>query len=407
MIYDSDLRFLCDTLKKARIQVRVISPDKFSQALAERGVESSLGHKPEVEAYARLLASPVNSKTIYNATDPYGLRYIYFSLPSEMGENILLIGPYLLETVRDEWLLSIGEACAIAPSKQKYLKEYFSAIPVIENGNIAFAMIYTFCEHLWQTPSFTVTDINATRAGELTPLKESVMSDGTEEVIINIKAMEQRYAFENELIDAVALGQLHKQNQLVSAFNDAAFEARMPDRLRNAKNYGIIMNTLLRKAAERGGVHPIDIDKVSSEIAVRIERMSDVSDNRELMLDIFRTYCRLVHQHSVKNYSPVVQKTIILIDSDLSADLSLSALARTQNISPGYLCTVFKNETGKNISEYVRERRIAYATHMLKTTNLQIQTVALHCGIVDMQYFSKIFKRIVGMTPREYRESQK
>jgi YesN/AraC family two-component response regulator len=167
------------------------------------------------------------------------------------------------------------------------------------------------------------------------------------------------------------------------------------------------MNTLSRKAAENGGVHPVYLDKISSDFAIKIEQMNSVAEARELMHDMFRSYCRLVRRHSLKNYSLVVQKTILLIDSDLAANLSLSTLAENQSVSPGYLSTIFRKETGKTVSAYIREKRIKHATHLLTTTKLQIQTIALHCGIMDMQYFSKIFKKQTGKTPKEYRESIK
>ncbi|MBO5899054.1 MAG: helix-turn-helix transcriptional regulator, partial [Clostridia bacterium] len=66
-----------------------------------------------------------------------------------------------------------------------------------------------------------------------------------------------------------------------------------------------------------------------------------------------------------------------------------------------------KRETGKTLSEYTREKRIQHAAHLLATTQLQIQTVALHCGMMDVQYFSKVFKRELGLTPSEYRQSLK
>ena len=122
---------------------------------------------------------------------------------------------------------------------------------------------------------------------------------------------------------------------------------------------------------------------------------------------MFRSYCRLVRRHSLKNYSLIVQKTILLIDSDLAADLSLSTLAESQSVSPGYLSTIFRRETGKTVSGYIRDKRIKHAMHLLGTTKLQIQTVALHCGIMDMQYFSKIFKKHTVKTPKEYREQAK
>ena len=165
------------------------------------------------------------------------------------------------------------------------------------------------------------------------------------------------------------------------------------------------MNTLLRKAAEQGGVHPLYIDRLSSKFATKIELSADIKAIPELMREMFTSYCRLVRKHSTKQYSPVVKRTILMIDSDISAELSLRTLAQKQGITSGYLATVFKKETKKTVSEYIRERRINHALHLLNTTNLQIQTIAMHCGIMDVQYFSKVFKRQIGKTPKEYRDA--
>ena len=97
----------------------------------------------------------------------------------------------------------------------------------------------------------------------------------------------------------------------------------------------------------------------------------------------------------------------MLIEKDLAADLSPHLLAENQNVSLGYLSTVFRKETGKTLSEYIREKRIKHAAHLLRTTHLQIQTVALHCGIMDVQYFSKTFKKYMGVTPTSLREAIK
>jgi AraC-like DNA-binding protein len=165
------------------------------------------------------------------------------------------------------------------------------------------------------------------------------------------------------------------------------------------------MNTLLRKAAEQGGVHPLQLDRTSSDFASRIENMSSLAKTATLMSDMFHTYCRLVRDYSLARFSTIVKQTILLIDTDLSADLAPSRLATSQGVSLGYLCAVFKRETGKTLSEYIRERRMEYAAYLLSTTELQIQTIALHCGIMDVQYFSKLFKRQLGLSPTEYIKS--
>ena len=165
------------------------------------------------------------------------------------------------------------------------------------------------------------------------------------------------------------------------------------------------MNTLLRKAAENGGVHPIYIDSVSSSYAKRIEELPSVEHIGKFMVEIFRAYSNLVKNHSISKYSPAVQKTIITVDADLTADLSLKAMSKLNNVSAGYLSSLFKKETGQTLTEFVNRRRIKMAKKLLKTTNLQVQTIAQHCGILDLQYFTKLFKKYEGITPKEYRAS--
>lgn len=404
MLYDSELRFVCDTCRRSHIGARIIVAADFAEALFSSGIEAALGADFKEDVYSSLIASPLQSTTMYKIKDAFGLRYIYFLLPGHREQTLLLVGPYISEAPASDWILKKLELYGISPTKERWMREYFASIPVISETSRTLDMIDTLCERIWQSPSFTVIDMDTQDAPtRLTPRssEESNLND----TMISIKAIEKRYQFENELIDAVALGQVHKLGQLVAGFNEDSFEVRTSDRLRNLKNYGIIMNTLLRKAAERGGVHPIHIDRVSGEIAKRIERTSSLSDMSSLMAEVFHTYCQLVRDHSISHLCAVVQKAVILIDQDLSADLSLSAIAKCLNVSSGYLSSVFKREMGKTLSQYVREVRVEYAKHLLKSTDLQIQTVALHCGIVDVQYFTKLFKKEASMTPKEYRET--
>ena len=64
-------------------------------------------------------------------------------------------------------------------------------------------------------------------------------------------------------------------------------------------------------------------------------------------------------------------------------------------------------ETGQTITSYINYKRVLHAMHLLSSTNLQVQTIALHCGIMDVQYFSKIFKKQVGISPLKYRKASR
>lgn len=404
MFYENELRFLRDIFKKCRVNTFVGDKGEII-AKTDIGLKSIFGKSRSNEFLVRLFSERLETNTIYRLTDGLGLCYSYLLLTPYEKNTVLFIGPYLKSVPTKAYMLEIGEGNGISPKRQRYLEEYYESIPVLTEGNYLFTMLTTFCERIWNMPSFSIIEVDNKYQAPVLAVSESLKSDDFDDILMNIKAMEKRYDFENEMIQAVSLGQLHKENQLLTAFSSQAFEKRLADPLRNAQNYDIIMNTLLRKAAEKGGVHPVYIDRVSSEFAAKIERLASLSENATLMREMFRSYCRLVRKHTMKHLSIVVQKAILLIDSDLSANLSLKSLAENQNVSLCYLSTIFKKETGKTISEYIRERRMEHAKYLLGTTQLQIQTIALHCGIVDVHYFSKIFKRQTGKTPKEYRET--
>ena len=193
-------------------------------------------------------------------------------------------------------------------------------------------------------------------------------------------------------------------------FNQIDFrsaEQRLADPVRNAKNYAIILNTLLRKATEEGGVNPIHIDKISSTFAKKIELQTSEKGISQLFKEMVRKYALTVKNHSLKGYSKMVRRVMIQVDTDLASDLSLSSQASLLNVNPNYLSTVFKKETGHTLTEYVTGKRIEHAVFLLNSTNMQIQTIAQYCGIPDICYFTKTFKKYIGKSPTEYRNEIK
>lgn len=403
MPYEQELSFLQDTFQKSHVRLaRIAEADFYAMQEIHPLLNETLA--PSVAA-RRLFPNDLFPWTMYKQTDVYRRAWVYLLLPENGGQDVLLMGPYLSSPITEEEMLEMSEENGLSPQMQRTVREYYTSLPVLRDTNLLFVMLETFCERIWNRPSFAVVDVNREHHVPVSLLSEAPRTDSFDDHLANMKVLEKRYEFENEMIRAVTLGQIHKEKQFLPGFEAMQLEMRSASPLRSAKNYSIIMNTLLRKAAENGGVHPVYLDRISSDFARKIEEISVLSGFPTLMNEMFRSYCRLVRKHSIRRYSPAVQKAILLIDSDLSAPLTLSTLAAAQGLSEGYLATVFKKETGKTVSEYVREKRMKHAAHLLTTTRLQIQTVALHCGIMDVQYFSKLFKKHTGKTPKEYRET--
>ncbi len=88
-------------------------------------------------------------------------------------------------------------------------------------------------------------------------------------------------------------------------------------------------------------------------------------------------------------------------------DFSLERLGSELKYNKKYLSTLFKRHVGVGIVEYLHSVRIQHACTMLKQGFSSVGDVALRCGYPDAQYFSKVFKRRMGMSPRAYMEASK
>ncbi len=106
-------------------------------------------------------------------------------------------------------------------------------------------------------------------------------------------------------------------------------------------------------------------------------------------------------------YSKSTRTVIRLIhDQYMNPDLSTKVLADQVYLTNSYLSGLFKKETGTNISQFIRSYRIEMAKEMLRETRLQLWEVAERVGYPDSNYFAKIFRKVVGSSPSDFRERQ-
>ena len=402
LLYQNDLKFLLDVFEKRGIAVNIAAADTPLAKLLNYGSEQLFSIVESNDKRLFEYVEELEENTLYKVKGKFGVEYMYLCLPG-MQDKILMIGPYTKKQHSYQTALELAEKYRIEPRYQKLFQDYLISLPVLDERGGLHLVLETFCDHVFGVGNYRVSDIDRSYDDPLSFINSSTDENDGKSKLAGMKLMEKRYSFENDLMRYVSEGQTAKVEMLFAGFSPEYFEKRIADSLRNFKNYCIITNTLLRKAAENGGVHPVNIDKTSTAFAIKIEQCSGMTECASLMKEMFTSYCKLVNKFSTRELSPIVQKAVLLIDSDLSADLTLAGLAAATNVSAGYLSTIFRRETGKTVTDYIIEKRIKHAAYLLETTHLQIQTVALNCGIIDVQYFSKIFKRKMGKTPREYR----
>ena len=88
-------------------------------------------------------------------------------------------------------------------------------------------------------------------------------------------------------------------------------------------------------------------------------------------------------------------------------DLSVTDIATHFNMSTSYFAHFFKQYAQKSVIEYINEIRITHAKNFLEKEETPISEIALRVGFSDVNYFSRKFKAITGMTPTEYKKSLK
>ena len=93
------------------------------------------------------------------------------------------------------------------------------------------------------------------------------------------------------------------------------------------------------------------------------------------------------------------------INDNISTDLSVPRICSEFHLSHSEVYSIFKRYFGTNPAEYIKARRLGKACELLEKTDMQINKVGAECGFPDYNYFSKVFKRAVGISPRAYRKN--
>ena len=86
-------------------------------------------------------------------------------------------------------------------------------------------------------------------------------------------------------------------------------------------------------------------------------------------------------------------------------DINLETIANIVHLNPSYFSSIFKKEVGVSFSNYLNKIRIEQSKLLLKNTDSSIVEIALEVGFEDQSYFSKVFKNLTKMTPKQYRQN--
>ncbi len=150
--------------------------------------------------------------------------------------------------------------------------------------------------------------------------------------------------------------------------------------------------------------YPIDMGLLESAFADRRYFSDDYIDSAAQIMKVIASYVCISHMAVLKRDSLPLQIDRYL-QSHLEADLDCAALCERFELSRTKLYQLSLENFGTGITDYIRDLRLKKARELLETTNMPVREVAARVGIGDYNYFTKLFKNVTGLTPRDYRKS--
>ncbi|WP_043932015.1 helix-turn-helix domain-containing protein [Bacillus sp. EB01] len=339
----------------------------------------------------------------YLYINTYGLEYVATGVWREKTfRGYLIIGPFLssmsvIQTIKD----SIAKN-KLPISERKQLEQYYQSLPVLSEAEYTHLgeLIVNLCGQGIKS-AHKMSSVPPTSS--LNPDKLKVSIEENQDII------EARYELQGKIMEAVAKG---NKTEVQALLNSKTYFLEFSDRvpgspIRSSKNMAIVMNTMFRIAAERSGIHPVYLHTISERFAILIERTMNIPQLQKLMVLMGDEYCELVKTYSTGSYSPTVKRAADFIQLNLGHSITLEDIAKQLNINPSHLSRIFKEDTGLTITDFINRKRIDEAKLYLQRGTQSITEIAFLVGFNDLNYFSKVFKKLTSVTPSQYAKKRK
>ena len=177
------------------------------------------------------------------------------------------------------------------------------------------------------------------------------------------------------------------------------------DPLRNSMYHFVAMVTMITRVCISHGLNQDIAYKMSDSFILKADHLKKPEDIRELQDDMIFKYALTMEGLQKKNvHSKQVIKCIDYISQHLHEKITMEDMAEYVQLNETYLSKLFKKETGQAVSEYIRDKKVEEAMGLLRFSEKSSVEIAADLGFSSHSYFISIFKKVTGMTPKEYRD---
>lgn len=188
---------------------------------------------------------------------------------------------------------------------------------------------------------------------------------------------------------------------------DSVFDRILNNRLGSKSTQMIcaeLINIVNKVTKETG----LEISKIytNEEIPYNMmQKYETIVDIKEWIMGLYGKLITILGKMKVGNeYCEITRKVIEYVNRNYKIDISLSEIAEFTGVSNSYISRVFKEDYGMGFVEYLNNIRVENAKNLIENGEFRFKEIVAKVGFNNYNYFFKVFKEIVGMTPLEYEQ---
>lgn len=203
---------------------------------------------------------------------------------------------------------------------------------------------------------------------------------------------------EDRLIDYIRIGNMEKAGE--TADDILLHVLNGNNRLEVIKECLTGFVSVLKRTARKAGVTSGITS--STGMLAELNVLNDIEEIDVWCKRTVRGILKLIEGKTGKS-KEIVDNAFSYINKNFTKDITLESVADEIGISPQYLSKLFKEKYGSNFIDYITKKRVEYAGRLLARSSANIKEISKAAGYGDPNYFCKLFKKVTGLTPKQYK----
>ena len=365
----------------------------------DNGIRAAVWSDYKTEESGRPFINASQTNRILSVKSNLGFYNIIILLKSGDQPEFISIGPFRDNELSTDYFAQILRESHISPTDIQRIRYIYESMPYAQPDAVINVTKHILSSYI---PEFKDQEPRLVQYAEQKRAVE-IQTEILEHNTIESSALYQELLL--RFLDELKTGDNQKAKKALQLF---LHETKVLGS-RNMKDYKMtlqILNDYCHTALLQTSIHPYHILKQAGSTRVKIEDMTSLARLEQMPNEICHKYCLLVKNYANPDYSRLTKEIITYIQLHLEEDLTLNNLAEHFHKNPSVLSNAFSKETGQTLTSFIHQTRIHEALRLFNTTDMSVSQVATAVGYQDFSYFSKVFSKQVGVSPREYRKGR-